>query len=77
MTILRRSAGPSMPEWMRGHFAWSLLDKFEWAYGYSKRFGIIHADYETQRRTWKDSALSGHHLRPCHCVGGVTRLIFS
>jgi beta-glucosidase len=42
---------------VRGYFAWSLLDNFEWSYGYSKRFGIIHVDYETQRRTWKDSAL--------------------
>jgi beta-glucosidase len=42
---------------VRGYFAWSLLDNFEWAYGYSKRFGIIHVDYRTQRRTWKDSAL--------------------
>jgi beta-glucosidase len=41
---------------VRGYFAWSLLDNFEWAYGYSKRFGIIHVDYPTQRRTWKDSA---------------------
>ncbi len=42
---------------VRGYFAWSLLDNYEWAYGYSKRFGIVHVDYETQRRTWKDSAL--------------------
>jgi beta-glucosidase len=41
---------------VRGYFAWSLLDNFEWAYGYSKRFGLIHVDYETQERTWKDSA---------------------
>jgi beta-glucosidase len=41
---------------VRGYFAWSLLDNFEWAYGYAKRFGIIHVDYATQRRTWKDSA---------------------
>jgi beta-glucosidase len=41
---------------VRGYFAWSLLDNFEWAYGYSKRFGLIHVDYETQVRTWKDSA---------------------
>lgn len=41
---------------VRGYFIWSLLDNFEWSYGYSKRFGIIHVDYETQRRTWKDSA---------------------
>ena len=36
---------------------WSLLDNFEWASGYEKRFGIVHVDYATQRRTLKDSAL--------------------
>jgi beta-glucosidase len=41
---------------VRGYFAWSLLDNFEWAYGYSKRFGLIHVDYATRQRTWKDSA---------------------
>ena len=40
---------------MRGYFAWSLLDNFEWAFGYSKRFGIVHVDYDTQERTVKDS----------------------
>ena len=42
---------------VRGYFAWSLLDNFEWAYGYAQRFGIVHVDYETLRRTPKDSAL--------------------
>ena len=42
---------------MRGYFVWSLMDNFEWAHGYSKRFGIVHVDYETQRRTVKDSGL--------------------
>ena len=41
---------------VRGYFVWSLLDNFEWAHGYSKRFGIIHVDYETQKRTPKKSA---------------------
>ncbi|ROO89240.1 broad-specificity cellobiase [Actinocorallia herbida] len=39
-----------------GYYVWSLLDNFEWAFGYAKRFGIIHVDYATQERTWKDSA---------------------
>lgn len=40
---------------VRGYFVWSLLDNFEWAWGYSKRFGIVHVDYPTGRRTIKDS----------------------
>ncbi|MFJ6080923.1 GH1 family beta-glucosidase [Streptomyces sp. NPDC092369] len=38
---------------LAGYFAWSLLDNFEWAYGYEKRFGLIHVDYQTQVRTIK------------------------
>jgi beta-glucosidase len=41
---------------VRGYFAWSLLDNFEWAYGYGTRFGIVRVDYETQQRTPKASA---------------------
>jgi beta-glucosidase len=40
---------------LRGYFAWSLMDNFEWAQGYAKRFGIVHVDYATQARTVKDS----------------------
>lgn len=40
---------------VRGYFVWSLLDNFEWTHGYDKRFGIVHVDYDTQRRTIKDS----------------------
>lgn len=41
---------------LRGYYAWSLFDNFEWASGYAKRFGLVHVDYETQTRTLKDSA---------------------
>ena len=49
---------------LKGYFAWSLMDNFEWAFGYRKRFGIVHVDYETQRRTVKASG---------HWFGGVAR----
>ncbi|TMQ90550.1 glycosyl hydrolase family protein [Actinomadura soli] len=42
---------------LRGYFTWSLLDNFEWAWGYAKRFGLVHVDYATQRRAPKDSAV--------------------
>ncbi|MCD7035305.1 beta-glucosidase [Metabacillus sp. GX 13764] len=41
---------------IQGYFLWSLLDNFEWSFGYDKRFGIIYVDFETQDRIWKDSA---------------------
>ena len=40
---------------LRGYFAWSLLDNFEWAFCFSKRFGLVRVDYDTQQRTVKDS----------------------
>ncbi|MDQ8208688.1 GH1 family beta-glucosidase [Coraliomargarita sp. SDUM461003] len=41
---------------VRGYFHWSLLDNFEWQEGFKHRFGLIHVNYQTQTRTWKDSA---------------------
>jgi len=54
---------------IRGYLAWSLLDNFEWAYGYAKRFGIVRVDYETQTRTPKQSALYLKGLAQQHRAG--------
>ena len=40
---------------VKGYFYWSLMDNYEWAWGYHKRFGIVRVDYDTQKRTVKDS----------------------
>ena len=50
---LQRAISEGAP--VKGYFAWSLLDNFEWAEGYAKRFGIVHVDYETLERTPKSS----------------------
>jgi beta-glucosidase len=54
LAAMRRAAETGVD--VRGYFAWSLLDNFEWAYGYDRRFGLIHVDYATGERRWKDSA---------------------
>jgi beta-glucosidase len=53
---------------LRGYFLWSLLDNFEWAFGYSKRFGIVRVDYPTGERLVKDS---GRWYRETIRAGGI------
>ena len=50
----KRAAEEGYP--LDGYFLWSLLDNFEWPEGYRERFGIVHVDYTTQKRTLKESA---------------------
>ena len=52
--VLRQAVLDGLP--VDGYLVWSLLDNFEWAEGYDKRFGLVHVDFETQRRTLKGSA---------------------
>lgn len=51
---VQRAIAAGIP--VKGYFAWSLMDNFEWGFGFSKRFGLIHVDYVTQKRTFKSSA---------------------
>jgi beta-glucosidase len=51
---LARAVSEGVP--VDGYFHWSILDNFEWAHGYKHRFGLVHVDFETQKRTLKDSA---------------------
>lgn len=55
LASLQRACAEGLP--VRGHFAWSLMDNYEWTDGYARRFGLVHVDFETQRRTPKFSAL--------------------
>ena len=53
---------------IRGYYLWSLMDNFEWAFGFSKRFGIVHVDFATLQRTLKDSA---HWYRDVIAANGL------
>ena len=54
IAAVSEALGAGVP--VTGYHVWSLLDNFEWALGYSRRFGVIHVDYDTLGRTPKDSA---------------------
>ncbi len=60
---------------VRGFFYWSLMDNFEWAWGYDKRFGIVHVDYDTQVRTLKDSALEYRRIIGERAIPGFPVLL--
>ncbi|RTL32757.1 MAG: glycosyl hydrolase family protein, partial [Burkholderiales bacterium] len=55
LAALKQAVDAGVP--VRGYFAWSLLDNFEWAEGFLRRFGLAYVDYPTQRRILKDSGL--------------------
>ena len=59
-TAAHRAIQDGVP--LAGYFVWSLLDNFEWAAGYTQRFGIVWVDYQTQKRIPKDSALWYHQV---------------
>ena len=62
LDAVHRAVAEGVP--VKGYFYWSLMDNFEWAWGYAKRFGIVHVDYETQRRTVKASGSSPRSSPP-------------
>ena len=65
---LQRAVAEGVP--VRGYFLWSLMDNFEWIFGYEKRFGLYHVDFETQRRTPKLSAAFYRDVVARNAIGG-------
>ena len=55
LEVTRQVVEEGLP--LKGYFAWTLIDNFEWSWGFSRRFGLIHVDYSTQERRLKNSAL--------------------
>ena len=67
LTELRRAISEGAP--VRGYFLWSLMDNFEWIFGFEKRFGLYRVDFETQRRTPKLSASFYRNVIAKNAVG--------
>jgi beta-glucosidase len=66
LTHLNRATSEGVP--VNGYFVWSLMDNFEWADGYDKRFGLYRVDFQTQRRTPKLSASFYREVIRCNAV---------
>jgi beta-glucosidase len=66
---LRDAISEGIP--VRGYFLWSLLDNFEWAFGFSRRFGIVYVDFDTLERVPKDSFLWYRDLIAAQSASGV------
>jgi beta-glucosidase len=66
VTAAHRAIADGVP--LRGYFVWSLLDNFEWAHGYTKRFGLYRVDYATQRRIARDSSFWYHDVAARNAV---------
>jgi beta-glucosidase len=64
---LQRATSEGVP--VKGYFLWSLMDNFEWVFGYKQRFGIFHVDFDTQARTPKLSADYYRHVITTNAVG--------
>jgi beta-glucosidase len=54
LSHLQRATADGVP--VKGHFLWSAMDNFEWAFGYGDRFGVVYVDFQTQQRTLKMGA---------------------
>jgi len=67
LTQLQRATAEGVP--VRGYFLWSLMDNFEWIYGFEKRFGLYHVDFETLRRTPKLSVSFYRNVIAKNAVG--------
>lgn len=67
LAAARRALAAGAP--LHGYFVWSLMDNFEWAHGYAKRFGLLWVDHATQRRTPKDSAWWYRDVAAANAVG--------